>query len=171
MAKKAKMKMKDRKKYQDRYRYVILRLWGRELDPEKITRAMGIEPDDWWFRGPAVNQKGDVVIDKKTGKPWMIFPYGQWILRSRIRGNSKLVTRIQDIWEQIEPKKKILRRILKEVKADLKICVEPSEHLYRALYNFPAEILNKFTAIGIDMELSIHNPQNMRKIRKKVGVE
>lgn len=171
MAKKAKMKVKDRKKYQDRYRYVILRLWGRELDPEKITRAMGIEPDAGWFRGPLVNEKGEVVIDKKTGKPWKVYSYGQWILKSRIRGNSKLVTRIQDIWEQIELKKKILRRILREVGADLKICVEPSEHLCRALYNFPAEILNKFTALGIDIEFSIHNPQNMRKIRKEVGVE
>ena len=94
----------------DTYRYVVLRLWHKNLDPKKITKALGIEPDASWRRGPILNEKGEIIINNKTGKPYRK-PYGQWNLSSFVQGNARLDTRIKDILEQIKPKRAILRKI------------------------------------------------------------
>ncbi|MCF7957954.1 MAG: DUF4279 domain-containing protein [Phycisphaerae bacterium] len=157
MAKKT-TKASGRKKYPDSYRYVVLRLWHKDLDPEKISDELGIEPDDAWWRGPLLDENGNPIINKETGKPYAR-DYGQWNLCSTVRGNTLLVTRIRNILEQLRPKKKILRRILKEVNADLDIAVEPHKDLAIAGYTFPADVLNEITSLGIDIHFSIHIPQ------------
>ncbi len=155
MAKKSK-KTSVRKKYPDRYRHVILKLWHKELDPEIVTDELGIEPDDAWWRGPALDTDGNPIINKDTGKPYMRH-YGQWNLCSTVRGNTLLVTRMKNILEQVRPQKKALRRILKKVNADLTIAVHPHEDLAIARYSLPADVLNEFTSLGIDIIFSVHD--------------
>ncbi len=151
-------KASGRKKTPDRYRHVMLRLWHKDLDPGKISDELEMEPFEAWWRGPILDEYEKPIINKKTGKPY-VKHFGQWNLCSTVRGNTLLVTRIRNIMEQLRPKKKILRRILKEVNADLKIAVEPHEDLAIAAYLFPADILNEFTSLGIDIHFSIHIPQ------------
>lgn len=151
------------------YRFVVLRLWHKELDPDSITRALKIEPSNAWRRGYVLDKHGNIVTDKKSGKPYRK-SCGQWNLCSSARGNSKLVTHIKSILEIIKPKKKALRCILKKVHADLNIAIEPPGDLAIVGYSFPADILNEFTSLGIDIHISIHVPSVMHKIRKELIV-
>jgi hypothetical protein len=75
-----------------------------------------------------------------------------------MRTNATLQNQAKDILEQILPTRKILRRILKNVEADLNIAVQPHEDLVIAGYTFPAQILAKFTSMGIDIRFSVHMP-------------
>jgi len=163
-----------KKRYPDTFRYVFLTLWAKDLDPQSVTRVLGIEPDSTCKRGFLRDKDGKVIVGK-NGEPKR-YPAGNWILDDHVHGNSGFETRAKDILERIKPKKAALRRVLKKAKAVLTIVVEPHEDIcVRSLF-FPANILNEFTSLGIDIEFCVDIPQNWaefwhevatRKIRRK----
>lgn len=154
MAKKSKVERNRRR--HDRYCYVVLRLWERYLNPEEITKKLNITPDGSWMSG-VVRDKNGETIRRKNGTA-IKKRYGQWNLEAHVHENSGLEARIQNILEQIRPKRKILKRILKNVNADLKIVVHPNEYLAIAGYVFSGELLNEFTSLGIDIQFAIEMP-------------
>lgn len=150
MARKSKIaKKKRRKRYRDQFRFVVLRLVGKNLDSDKVTESLGLEPA---FAQPAASLKREF-------KKVFSSPYGHWTLESRLRRNATLQNQLKDILEQIRPKKAALRRILKgDVDADINIAVEPDARLAVAAYTFPAEDISEFASLGIDVRFSIHIP-------------
>lgn len=138
------------KRYQDRYRYVVLRLLGKDLDPDKTSKALALYP---------VSSQSSNSLRRKADRIYNT-NYGHWNLGSRLRRSATLQNHVKDILEQIRPKKKILRKILKKVEADLNIVVQPHEDLAISAYTFPAEILTEFVSMGIDIRFSIHIPHN-----------
>ena len=165
MAKKSKRTRK--KRYTDTFRCVFLDLSAKDLDPDKITKTLGIQPDSSCRRGLIKDQDGKVIKDK-NGKPRM-WPVGFWILHAHVHGNSGLEAQIKDILEQIRPKKAILRRILKSVDATLTIVVEPHKDVCTRSLILPADLLNEFTQLGIDIELRIDIPQKWDEFRRKIA--
>jgi len=140
------MKRKTKKRYPDRRRYVVLRMVGKDLDPDEITNLLGLSP---CFSQPAASLKREFkkVCNSKDG---------HWSLKSRLRSNATLQNQVKDIYQQIKPKSKILKKILKNnIEADLSISVQPHEDLEYVGYMFPAEIINEFTSIGIDIRFSV----------------
>lgn len=165
MAKKSKRVRK--KRHIDTFRYVFLDLSAKDLDPDKITKTLGIQPDSSCRRGLIKDQDGKVIKDR-NGKPrrWVV---GTWILDAHVHGNSGLEAQIKDIFEQIRPKKAILRRILKSVDATLTIVVEPDRDLCTAAYFLPAALISEFTSLGISVEFRFDNPQIWDDFRRKIA--
>jgi hypothetical protein len=143
-----KNKKKRKRIYRDRYRYVVLRLLGKELDPDKISKALALYP---------VSSQPSNALRRKVDRIYNT-NYGHWNLGSRLRRSATLQNHVKDILEQIRPRKKILRRILRKVEADLSIAVQPHENLAISSYTFPADILAEFTSMGIDIRFSVHIP-------------
>lgn len=141
-----KMKKKKIPRYQDRRRYVVLRMVGKNLDPDKITNLLKLYPSS---AQPSAN------IKRKFKKIYNT-RYGHWTLDSRLKRNSTLQNQVKDIYQQIKPKRKILKKILKNIKADLNISVQPHEKLVYVAYMFPAKIINEFTSLGIDIRFSVY---------------
>jgi hypothetical protein len=141
---------KDRptRRYPDRYHLVVLRLCGMHLDPAQITKSLGLAPD-------SAQPSADLGIE---GRRIYRTKLGHWNLGSRLRRNATLQNHVKDILEQIKPKKRALRRILRSVDADLTIAVEPHQALVIAAYLFPADVISEFTSLGIDIRFSIHVP-------------
>jgi hypothetical protein len=83
-----KSKGTARRRYPDVCRNVFLEISARDLDPEKITKALGIQPDAALRRGFVRDQEGKVVKDE-SGKPRML-PVGAWFLDAHVRRNSGL---------------------------------------------------------------------------------
>ena len=146
------MEIKNKKKrkriYRDRYKYVVLRLLGKDLDPDKISRVLALDP---------VSSQPSNALRRKADKIYNT-NYGHWNLGSRLHRSATLQNHVNDILKQIKPKKKILRRILRKVEADLNIAVQPHEDLAISAYTFPADTLAEFTSMGIDIRFSIHIP-------------
>ncbi|MGD0078466.1 MAG: DUF4279 domain-containing protein [Sedimentisphaerales bacterium] len=141
-------KKKRKRIYRDRYKFVALRLLGKDLDPDKITKALALHP---------VSSQPCNALRRKAERIYNT-NYGHWNLGSRLPRNSTLQNHVKDILEQIRPKKKILRRILRNVEADLNIAVQPHEDLAISAYTFPAEILSEFVSLGIYIRFSVHIP-------------
>lgn len=156
-----------RRRYPDVYRNVFLEISARDLDPDKITKTLDIQPDVAFRRGFLRDQEGKVVKDKK-GKPRKS-PFGSWILEAHVHGNSGLEAQIKDIFEQIRLKKAILRRILKSVDATLTVVVEPNRDLCTAAYFLPAALINEFTSLGINVEFRVDNPQMWNEFRREIN--
>ncbi|UCC21520.1 MAG: DUF4279 domain-containing protein [Planctomycetota bacterium] len=159
------------KRFPDTFRYVFLALWAKDLDPDSVTKALGIEPDSSCRRGLIRGRDGKVIKDKR-GRPKRTSA-GEWIIEEHAHGNSGFENRIKSIIQKLEPKKTALRRLLKKVNAVLIIVVQPHEELYTRSIFLPASILNEFTSLGIDIEFRVDNPQKWaefwRKIEKKSG--
>lgn len=143
------MKRKSRRRvYRDRYRYVSLRLVGKNLDPDKITEQLGLEPNSAERRGKIKGKSGETYNRKS----------GYWNLSSRLRRNATLQNHVKDILEQIKPKKRTLRRMLGECYGVLNIAVQPHEELANVGYTFPASLLVEFVSLGFDIRLSFYMP-------------
>jgi len=161
-----KTKKATRKKtYRDTYRYVFLCLHAKDLDPEEITKKLNIKPDFAFKRGILKDKNGNIKRHK-NGSP-IKMAYGQWILNAHVHKNSGLETRIKNIVKQIKPKRKALQQIVKKINADLTIAVEPHRDLYIAGYLFSGKLLNEFTSLGIDIDVSIHIPEKMEEFFKE----
>ena len=143
-----KKKAKKRKILRHTYSHTHLSLSGKKLDPEKITNALSIEPDRFSYRGEEFMRGGKLC---KTS-------IGFWGIKDRLRSDANLRNKIKDILDQIMPKKKVLRKILKEAKGELTIAVEPPKGAVNSNYFFPAELINEFTSLGIDINLSFWDP-------------
>ena len=130
------------------WRSVCLTLAGKNLDPEKVTKALGIPPDDRAKRGEprSTNRK------KKCKQ-------GYWSLDG---GSSKwrVETQMTNILKRLSPVKRRLRLLLKEDKdvkrADLTIAIMPPAGVLAAQYRLNAELVDEFASLGVDIKLSIH---------------
>lgn len=143
-------KKKAKKKVlRDKFRYAHLSLYGKMLDPEKVTKSMDISPHLSFSPGEEFRKRGKIC---KTS-------FGQWTIEDRLRSNARLQNKIQDILDQISPKKRVLRRILREAKGELTIAVEPPNESINPNYYFPAELINEFTSLGIDIHFSFYSPR------------
>lgn len=164
MAKKSKRVRK--KRHIDTFRYVFLDLSAKDLEPDKITKTLGIQPDSSCRRGLIKDQDGKVIKDR-NGKPrrWLV---GTWILDAHVHGNFGLEAQIKDILEQIRPKKAIMRRILKSVDATLTIVVEPNRDSCTAAYFLPAALISEFTSLGINVEFRFDSPQIWDELRREI---
>ena len=144
MAKKSKTK---RKREQTReWRQVYLTIAGIKLDPEKVTKVLGIEPDD---RGKLGEPSGKNRKSKQ----------GYWTLKG-VSSNWRIETQMQSILRRIEPARNRLKKLIKEDKtikqAYLKIAFETPKGIPNACYCYNSKLINEFTSLGIDIALSIH---------------
>ncbi|MHC4643272.1 MAG: DUF4279 domain-containing protein [Planctomycetota bacterium] len=161
-----KSKRTRKKRYTDTFRYVFLDLSAKDLDPDKITKTLSIQPDSSCRRGLVKGQDGKVIKDRND-KPRMC-PVGFWILDAHVHGNSAIESRIRDILKQIRPKKAALRRILREARAVLTIVIEPHKDIYTRSLVLPADILKELTQLDIDVELRVDNPQKWSEFRREI---
>ena len=141
------------------WRYVSLTISGKNLDPDKVTEMLGINPDNWAIRGEPLSPN-----NKKKCKQ------GFWALES---GPSHWLfeTKLRKILNKIVPVKHRLRKLIEENKdvqhIYLDIGVMPPENSFVAHYSFGADLLNQFTSIGIDIDISIHILADINKFVMK----
>ena len=129
----------------DTFRQVCLNIVGRNLDPSTITRLLDIMPDD-------MCKRGDIYGKKRKARQ------GYWSLEGR-PCNARFETQLKSIMERIkhiEPKLKSVIKSKQVEQAYLTFAVEPSENVAVAGYCLEADLLNKFTSLGIDIAFSIH---------------
>ncbi len=148
-----KNKGTSRRRYQPATQAVSIHLWGKKLEPDKITQDLGIKPD-WVCRRGVEKAPDGKVIRNRNGKPRKS-TFGHWSLDSHVHDNSGILSRIKDILKQFTPKKRQLRRILKEASADLIITIEPHRDLASYGYTLPANLLNEFTSLGINIRIEV----------------
>jgi hypothetical protein len=141
-------KKRAKKKYPDSYNGVILRIYDRDLDPEKITKMLRLLPSH-------SHKRGYEALGKSGKKAFRY--YGQWNLNPLVRTNARIQTKVEKLWLQLEPRKKELRSVLKKYRAELAIYVNPGRPVTVRWYTFNSELLNKFTSLGIDVQFSVHN--------------
>ncbi len=134
----------------DRRSCVVLRMWGPRLDPEAITEALGIEPDD-------SARKGDLWGPKKN----RVCRQGVWTLFGR-PDRAKLETQVRNILKEIAPAKDRLRKLIQEDKrikgVALDIGYSPDEDLAIACFTLKADLVKEFVSLGIDLEISFYLP-------------
>lgn len=148
------MAAKSRSNHIDGYewRYVILSIEGKNLNPDKVTEWLNIPPDGCGRRGEPFGK------NKKSKQ-------GYWVIEGR-PSRSRLETQMKSILKRISPVKHRLRTLIKENKdvrrVYLTIAVQPPDWAAMPGYCFSADLINEFTSLGIDLAISIHMPAFFR---------
>ena len=148
------------------WKYASLTISGKNLNPKKVTRLLGVKPDSW-------AKRGDHYGKNRRSKQ------GFWVLEGG-SSNWRLETQLKYIFKRIASVKHRFKKIIKEdvnIKdVYLTIAVKPHDLVAVAGYYINSEILNKFTSLGIGLALSIHVPaefsaEKLSMYAKKVELE
>ena len=155
MAKKPKAKKK--RDYTREWRHVYLTIAGKNLDPEKVTKVLGVLPDN---RG----KLGEPCSKNRKCKQ------GYWTIEGG-SSNWRIETQMKNILKRIEPVRNRIKKLINEDKtvreAHLKIAFETPEEIPNACYCYNSKLINEFTSLGIDIALSIHIPAEWEKVFSK----
>ena len=141
---------KRRAVYRDQYRYVLLQIHSNKLDPQTVTKKLGIEPTWSTRRGTYTTPGG------RTFK----HAQGSWSIATQLRRNASLEKHVRNVWDRIAPRKTALKLILKDARGTLTIAVRPHPEVVNSMYMFPSEVIAKFVGLGIDIVFSIIDPHN-----------
>jgi hypothetical protein len=152
-----KAKKKKKRKQIREWRQVSLTVAGKNLDPEKVTKILGIMPDD---RG----KLGEPCGKNRKCKQ------GYWTIEGG-PSNLRIDTQMKNILKRIKPVRQKFKKFIKEDKskreAYLKIAFETPEGIPNACYCYNSKLINEFTSLGIDIALSIHIKAEWEKIFSK----
>ncbi|MCU0913288.1 MAG: DUF4279 domain-containing protein [Planctomycetes bacterium] len=128
--------------------FVHLTLGGRDLDPRKINKALGLVPDHCGKRGELA-----ATSTQRRCKA------GSWSLESSQR-NWRIETQMKSILKRITPVRQRLRRLIRDdatiERAYLTIAFEPPEGWPAVGYSLPAGLIGEFASLGLDIVLSIY---------------
>jgi hypothetical protein len=138
---------KTKKQYRDIYRDVTLRISGKTLNPEDITKKLRLEPTGSCTRGYEI---------LKSGRKRYL-PEGKWYFSIPHKDNVEFEERLRKLAELIRPRRKELKAILRKYGAELDISVQPNKELAMWGYIFRADILNEFISLGISLTIHIWN--------------
>ncbi len=131
-----------------KWSFVELTIGGRSLDPEKLSKVLGIRPDSYCKRG-----EPDSPNSKRKCKA------GFWSLESD-QSNWRIETQMESILKRIAPVKEKLRRFLKEEanveRAYLLIALCPTAGHTSIHYGFPSELMAAFSCLGFDVVFAIY---------------
>ncbi len=141
--------MVKKERLKDQYKYVLLSLYGNQLNPKEITLNLGLEPCYSSFP----SEKTQLYKTNKSRKQ-----IGQWCLTSRLRRDASIENHLKDVLSQIKPKIKEMSSLLSIVKGELTIAVQPHPDVINANYYLPANLINEFTKLGINIHLSFYDP-------------
>lgn len=143
------MARKSDSKYdmRDQFRQVTLTLSGRRLDPEQVTRLLGVCPDSSCCRGDRFGK------NKKAAR-------GYWVIEGR-PAKSRLETQARSVLQRIEPVRREFRSLVEHPDVELAyvtFAIMPSDHVAVASYYLPEDVISGFSTLGVGMEVSIHIP-------------
>lgn len=128
--------------------FVRLTIGGKYLDPQKVSKAIGIAPD-------LCGKRGEPADPNTTRK----CKAGHWNLESS-QLNWRIETQMANILKRITPVKRRLRKLIREdatvERAHLTIAFEPPEGWPAVNYCLPSEMVSEFVSLGLNIVLSIY---------------
>ena len=152
-----KPKTKTKKKREYEWKSVFLHICGKNLDPDKISDILHIQPD-------SSGKRGEIRGKRKCKQGYWTLDGGSSTLRFE--------TLMRRILKRISPVKRQLQELIRDdetiKEAHLTIAFAPPRECPNACYCFDAKLINEFTSIGIDIALSIHIIERWEKLYAEV---
>lgn len=121
--------------------HVSFGITAPELDPEEVTRRLGIQPDRAYLKGsPLSGSRKDVV--RKSGK---------WTIRSKVSYNEDLTTHLESLLELLLPRQREISELSHTATVDF----------YCSLFDqrgvsLPADLLLKISSLGAELNICIY---------------
>ena len=127
---------------------VTLRIFAPELDPEEVTRNLDLEPNH-------KHKLGD-PIPKRSGSV-NVYKHGMWTVDSKLPETEVLVSHLDSLLSDIEPKQEYIKTLASYATVDL-YCV-----LYdQSGFELPPDILHRIADLGITFGVVLYanNPSD-----------
>ncbi|WP_071777210.1 DUF4279 domain-containing protein [Coleofasciculus chthonoplastes] len=138
--------------------YAYFRLSGVDLDPDEITKIVGVKPTQTW-------KTGDVVV-RSRGKP-TIRKFSVWKVKSKLAPSEELdPTReleihIESVFEQLQPGWQQLAQISYQYEA--LICCVVYAYSHVPAISFNQQIIHKASELSAGIDLDMYCRLNWKK--------
>jgi hypothetical protein len=164
--KSAKIKMINKKskieKYKPTFQMVSFCIRGDSLNPDRVTKILGIEPDKSYKKNDFIlKMNGEKFKDKRTGK-YKKRTTGIWVLEPKNRKCSYRKM-ISDLIKRLLPIKDKLKKINAKYEKHLTVSVEPHYDIASTCIRVPIKLIKTLSALEIEMALWIDMPHQMKK--------
>lgn len=140
------------------WRRVYLIVAGKNLEPDRVSKALGILPDSSGKRGEPYRR------NRKSKQGFWCLEQGPTTWR--------LETQMKAMLKRIAPVRHRLRKLIRAdetiKEAYLQLAFAPPRRVANACYCFDAKLINEFTSMGLDIALSIQIIGEWEKIFKSV---
>lgn len=135
---------------------VFLRISAPELDPDVLTKELGLSPDHAHRRGDL--RKGD---PKFAG-----YKQGMWSLKSRLPEEKPFEAHLDDILSALEPRQSYVQHLAEHAKIDF-YCVLYNQQGFDLSPNILGRIANLRAVFGV----TVHPPDSDSEVDSRVVEE
>ena len=128
-------------------------LRGSRLDPDVVTRAIGIEPS-------RANKRGE----PRANNPERTHRTGIWSLKSDevlSRADDHLDDHLRWLLDQLEPRARELRDVIAEQELDAQFWCAVFMEALNCDFALPPETIGRMAALGATLRLDIYAPENL----------
>lgn len=124
------------------------RVMGRELDPDEVSAALCLPPDD-------CHRRGDPHLGKGGGRRIGNFREGIWMLRSHVEPEATLEAHLTSILQQLSGREAILRRFRESgLRTDLFVGVFGIT--YSCGFSLPPELARPLSELGLTIGFDLY---------------
>ncbi len=150
------------KKYKPTFQMVSFCIRGDSLNPEKVTKILGIKPDRSYKKNDFIlDIYGEKIKNRHTGR-YKKRKTGIWCLEPKDRECS-LEKMINDLIKRLLPIKDKLKKINAKCEKYLTVSVEPHYDIASTCIPIPIKLIKTLSALEIEMALWIDMPHQMKK--------
>jgi hypothetical protein len=149
-------------KYKPSFQMVSFCIRGDSLDPDKITKILGIKPGYCYRKNDFIlKMNGGKFKDRRTGK-YKKRTTGIWVLEPK---NQKCTYRkmISDLINRLLPIKDKLKKINPKYEKYFTVSVEPHYDIASTCIPVPMKLIKTLSSLKIEMILYIDMPHQMKK--------
>ncbi|MDZ4769175.1 MAG: DUF4279 domain-containing protein [Chloroflexota bacterium] len=122
---------------------VSFRIAAEDLDPDKVSDTLKIEPD-------RTQLKGNFPQNDPSCFPR---PEGVWVLRSKIRREEPLIAHLENLLAELEPKQIEIVDISKTASVDFFCSLFGQNGVY-----LPADILRRLSQLNAMLNVNVYPP-------------
>lgn len=128
--------------------FVALYLSHETADPAEVTAATGITPT-------RSGRVGDIMYSFDAN---LTYPYSDWMLQSRLKGELEVTAYLYDLFDQLKPHWPAVIAISKKWAAGM-VCHVSCDGYDKAIHLNP-DMMSRIAALDADLVIRIYTPSD-----------
>lgn len=124
-------------------------LSGEDLNPDEITKVLGISPSGAWSKGdPVPRQPNSRFIPRPS------YPFGRWILHAPCSNQDNFDIQINALLDVLENLRPGINDLAKKYNGEISIAYSSSEDNFG--FHFDMSLLQRIYVLGVELDIVVY---------------
>jgi hypothetical protein len=125
-------------------------LSGEDLDPDKITVALGVEPHEGWKKGEKV-----ATLKESGFKPRSSRMFGRWSLVPNCSKYDNFETQINNLLDMLMILPPVINDLIEQYAGEIKIGYSSGESNFG--FHLDRDLLRRLSRLGVSLDFDIYS--------------